>query len=130
MSRFIPACLALTLTVGIAACGESVTGVPDCSGECINIGLQNSSSESMTIEISKTGAGSFSFSVTAAVGYSSLEVPGQQGDVITFRATQGTNEATGSCVASLAITTTSEYGQVNFVSGGGAILIECASGWQ
>ena len=118
--------------LAIVAC-DSATNVEICSETvpCINIGLQNSSPDVMTIQITNGGA---TRSIDADVGYTSLEFPGSTDDAITFRARQGASEATGICTATPEMrfndTPSDVYGQVNFVSGGGAILIECATGWE
>ena len=128
MSRIMTVLAVLAL--GAGAC-DSATNVESCSDvPCINIGLQNSSADVMNIQITSGGN---SRTIDADVGYTSLEFPSSTDDVITFRARQGASEATGTCTATPEIrfndTPSDVYGQVNFVSGGGAILIECATGW-
>jgi hypothetical protein len=112
----------------LSACGESTT---DAGGFYINVGFQNSTD--VILEVTATIDGSPVHQGFHDPGYSSTEVNGTSGDVVTFTTSfaGGAYAGSGSCTATNAIVGTNEYGQVNFYleQPSGVFMIECSSGW-
>ena len=119
--RLVPVVLVLMLV----GCSDPNTGV----STFINVGVSNSTSVELTVDISVAIGEGSGTTITAAPGYTSTEVNGTSGNVVTFNV-RGALAGEGFCTATNQIVGTSTYGEVNILeTGGGTAQVTCLFGW-
>lgn len=117
--------LILALASSLLGCGDSRTGV----STFINIGISNSTAYELTVGIQvQIGEGSGT-TLTVPPGYTSTELSGTSGNVVTFDVSGALTGETF-CTSTNQIVGTSTYGEVNILEGGGnTAVLSCQFGW-
>ena len=118
--------LALILISSIA-CGNST---PTSDTLNINVGLQNSWTDTLNVEIFGGSGGTVSRDIPP--GYTSIVVTGSSPRPLQFNA-QGLQPGGpiggGICTSTEAITGSGADGQVTFTVSGDQVFVECTTGW-
>ena len=95
----------------------------------INVGISNSTSGTLTVDVGVVGSAGAGESLTAPPGYTSTEIPGTSGNVVAVTVSGGLS-GTGRCTATNQIVGTSAYGEVGILeTGGGTAQVTCLFGW-